>query len=144
MPWWSDCFAALDYLQGTVQPLVAAMAGQAEGWGRIRLVLVHHRLRLVSGMDLVRKLVEVEACPVPILIVGTEEGQEVKRERARSLGALDFVPVQPFRILTLKLALEEALRLLEQPSPRRAGGYPDGIPANLPGGWRSASEIRCL
>jgi len=109
-------FAALDYLQGTVQPLVAAMAGQAEGWGRVRLVLVHHRLRLISGMDLVRKLVEVEGCPVPILIVGTEEGQELKRERARSLGALDFVPVHPFRILTLKLALDEALRMSHETS----------------------------
>jgi len=67
-------------------------------------------------MDLVRKLVEVEGCPVPILTVGTEEGQELKRERARSLGALDFVPVQPFRILTIKLALEEALRLLNETS----------------------------
>jgi len=109
-------FAALDYLQGTVQPLVAAMAGQAEGWGRIRLVLVHHRLRLISGMDLVRKLVEMEGCPVPILIVGSDEGQELKRERARSLGALDFVPVHPFRILTLKLALDEALRLSHETS----------------------------
>ncbi len=104
-------FAALDYLQGAVQPLVAALQGQAEGWGRVRLVLVHHRLRLISGMDLLRKLVEVEGCPLPILVVGTEEGQELKRERARSLGALDFVPVEPFRVLTLKLALEEALRL---------------------------------
>lgn len=109
-------FATLDYLQGAVQPLVAAMAGQAEGWGRVRLVLVHHRLRLISGMDLVRKLVEVEGCPVPILVVGTEEGQEQKRERARSLGAMDFVPVQPFRILTLKLALEEALRPWDETS----------------------------
>ena len=99
-----------------VQPLVAAMAGQAEGWGRVRLVLVHHRLRLISGMDLVRKLVEVEGCPVPILVVGTEEGEEQKRERARSLGAMDFVPVQPFRILTLKLALEEALRPWDETS----------------------------
>ncbi len=67
-------------------------------------------------MDLVRKLVEMEGCPVPILIVGSDEGQELKRERARSLGALDFVPVHPFRILTLKLALDEALRLSHETS----------------------------
>lgn len=109
-------FATLDYLQGAVQPLVAALTQQAEGWGRVRLVLVHHRLRLISGMDLARRLVEVEGCPVPILVVGTEEGLEQKRERARSLGALDFVPVQPFRILTLKLALEEALRPWDETS----------------------------
>jgi CheY-like chemotaxis protein len=104
-------FAALDYLQGPVQPLAAAVAGEAEGWGRFRMILVHHRLRLLSGMELLRKLVEEEGCPLPILVAGTEEDLELKRERARSLGALDYVPVQPFRILTLKLALEEALRL---------------------------------
>ncbi len=104
-------FAALDYLQGPVQPLAAALAGEIQGWGTLRMILVHHRLRLLSGMELLRKLVEEEGCPVPILVIGSDEDLELKRERARSLGALDFVPVQPFRILTLKLALEEALRL---------------------------------
>lgn len=104
-------FAALDYLQGPVRPLAAALAGQESGWGRIQLILVHHRLRLLSGMELARKMVEEEACPLPILVAGSEEDLEMKLERARSLGALDYVPVQPFRILTLKLALEEALRL---------------------------------
>jgi len=103
--------AALDYLQGPVQPLAAALSGDGQGWGRVRMILVHHRLRLLSGMELLRKLVEDEGCRLPVLVAGGEEDLELKRERARSLGALDYVPVQPFRILTLKLALEEALRL---------------------------------
>ncbi len=106
-------FAALDYLQGPVQPLAAALTEGAQGWGRIRMILVHHRLRLLSGMELLRKLVEEENCPLPILLAGSEDDLELKRERARFLGALDYVPVLPFRILTLKLALEEALRLTE-------------------------------
>lgn len=108
--------ASLDYLQGPVQPLVAALSGELQGWGRIRGILVHHRLRLLSGMELLRKLAEEEGCPLPILVAGGEDDLELKRERARFLGALDYVPVQPFRILTLKLALEEALHLSGDPN----------------------------
>jgi CheY-like chemotaxis protein len=118
-------FAGLDYLQGPVQPLAAALKGETQGWGGIRMILVHHRLRLLSGMELLRKLVEEEGCPLPILVAGGDEDLELKRERARSLGALDYVSVQPFRILTLKLALEEALRLPGTPNgtsvPARSG-----------------------
>lgn len=118
-------FAALDYLQGPVRPLAAATAGQELGWGRIQMILVHHRLRLLSGMELTRKLVEEEGCPLPILVAGTEDDLEMKRERARTLGALDYVPVQPFRILTLKLALEETLRLPGNPGGTTVSGRAD-------------------
>lgn len=116
--------AALDYLQGPVQPLAAALAGEVHGWGRVRLILVHHRLRLLSGMELLRKLVDEENCPLPILVAGGEDDLELKRERARSLGALDYVSVQPFQILTLKLALEEALRLPGSPNGTSVSGQP--------------------
>lgn len=103
--------AALDYLQGNVQPQAASLGENLEGWGPVKLILVHHRLRLGSGMELARKLIQEEHCPLPVVIVGTEEDAELKHARALELGAKDYLPVEPFNALALKVALENVLKI---------------------------------
>ena len=102
----------LDYIKGPVQTQVGPLAG-GEGWGRIRLVLVHNQLRLTSPLELCRQLVEKEGCPLPILLVGTEEDLDKKRHHAVAAGAVDYLPVEPFRILATLRKLDETLQLFE-------------------------------
>ncbi|MBI4911762.1 MAG: hypothetical protein HY823_03410 [Acidobacteria bacterium] len=103
--------AWLDHVQGHVQSRVAEMPGGGSGWGRIRIVLVHQRLRVGSGMDLVRQLATEEGCPLPILLVGSEEDADLKRNRAIASGAVDFLPVEPFNAVRILRGLGETLSM---------------------------------
>lgn len=104
--------AALDLARGTVQPLLADLGGGPDsGWGRVRLILVHHHVRSGSALEACRRLVQEEQCPLPILVAGTEEEAELKRNRAISAGAVDHLVVEPFRVLGVIRALDETLRL---------------------------------
>jgi CheY-like chemotaxis protein len=102
---------SLDYIKGRLRPLLAP-AG-TEGWGRARLILIHNQLRLASPLELSRQVVEQERCPLPILLAGTDQDLELKRNRALAAGAVDYVPVEPFRILALLRKLDETLKLFE-------------------------------
>ena len=44
-----------------------------------------------------RRLIQEEACPLPILIAGTVEESDLKRNRAVAAGAVDHLIVEPFR-----------------------------------------------
>lgn len=102
---------SLDYIKGRLRPLLEP--GDGDGWGRVRLILVHNHLRLASPLELSRQLVEQERCPLPILLAGTDEDLELKRNRALAAGAVDYVPVEPFRILALLRKLDDTLKLFE-------------------------------
>jgi CheY-like chemotaxis protein len=102
---------SLDYIKGRLRPFLAP--GAADGWGRARLILIHNHLRLTSPLELSRQVVEQEHCPLPILLAGSEEDLELKRNRALAAGAVDYVPVEPFRILALLRKLDETLKLFE-------------------------------
>lgn len=102
--------AGCDYARGDLRPLLKDLGVEGGAWGRVRLVLVHHRLRAMSGMELAGKLLKDERCPLPVLVAGTEEGADLKRRRALALGAVDFVVVDPFRILAVLQALDQAYR----------------------------------
>jgi FixJ family two-component response regulator len=80
-------------------------------WGRIRLVLIHNRLRLASPLELSRQLVEQEKCPLPIVLVGTDEDVDLKRVRAMEAGAVDYLPVEPFKILGVLKKLDELIQM---------------------------------
>ena len=103
---------ALDYIKGPVKAQVAPVCG-GEGWGRIRMVLIHNQLRLSGAMDLCRQLVQKEGCTLPILLLGTEEDEAKKRHHAVAAGAVDYIAVEPFRILATLRKLDETLRLFE-------------------------------
>lgn len=103
--------ACLDYVKGEVHGTLAPIGGQAEGWGRARLMLVHQRLRVSSGLELTRQLVQEEQCPLPILVVGIEEDVSLKRNRAIAAGAVDFISVEPFNVLRVMKAIEETLKM---------------------------------
>lgn len=105
--------ATLDHIKGPVNTQLKELGGGDSGWGRIRMVLVHNQLRLASPLDLCRQLVAQEGCPVPILLVGTEEDEALKRHRAVSAGAVDFLAVEPFRILAILRKLDDTLKLFE-------------------------------
>lgn len=104
-------FASLDHVQGLVAPRLGPLGADLDGWGRVRLILVHQRLRVGSGLELTHQLVQEERCPLPILLGGTEEDVALKRNRAIAAGAVDFIAVEPFHVLSLLRTLEETLRL---------------------------------
>lgn len=103
--------ASLDYIKGPLRPLLKDLGVDDAGWGRVRLILVHNKLRVASPMELTHQIVEQEKCPLPLLAVGTEEDEELKRNRFIASGAVDFLPVEPFRILTVLRKIDETLKL---------------------------------
>jgi CheY-like chemotaxis protein len=103
--------AGLDFVQGQVHPLLAPLGAAGSDWGRAKLLLVHQRQRVTSGLELTRQLTQEERCPLPILIAGIEEDANLKRNRAIAAGAVDFISVDPFRILAVMQALEQTLAL---------------------------------
>jgi len=98
---------SLDYITGPVKPFLGG------DWGEVKLIVIHNQLRLVSPLELSRQLVEQEKCPVPVLLAGTEEDVDLKRNRAMAAGAVDYVPVEPFKILSVLRKLDETLKLFE-------------------------------
>lgn len=103
--------AYLDYVQGRVQPCLGPLGAGPEGWGRVKLVLVHQRLRVSSGLELTKELSVTEGCPLPILVVGLEEDVPLKRNRAIASGAVDFISVEPFHVLRVMKAIEDTLKM---------------------------------
>ncbi len=104
--------AMLDHIKGPVKPQLKDIGGE-DGWGRARLILVHNHLRLASPLELCRQLMEQEGCPVPVILVGTEEDEAKKRHHAIAAGAVDYVTVEPFGVLRILRRLDETLRLFE-------------------------------
>jgi CheY-like chemotaxis protein len=102
---------SLDYITGHVKPLLKAFGGEDGGWGRVKLILIHNHLRLASPLELTRQIVEQEKCTLPIVLVGSEEDEDLKRNRALAAGAVDFMPVEPFKILSVLRKLDETLKL---------------------------------
>ena len=104
-------FIGLDYIKGSVRASLKDLGVGDQDWGRIRLILVHNQLRLVSPLELTHQLIGQERCPLPILLIGTEEDVELKRNRAVGVGAVDYFPVEPFKILSALKKIEETLSL---------------------------------
>ena len=105
--------AVLDHIKGPVKAQLAEVGGNDGTWGRVRMVVVHNHLRLASPLELCRQLIDQEGCPVPVILAGTEEDEAKKRHHALTAGAVDYVAVEPFRILAILRRLEETLRLFE-------------------------------
>lgn len=104
-------FLSLDYIKGSVRPLLKEWGASGSDWGRVRLVLIHNRLRLVSPLELTKHLIEQEKCALPIVLVGNDEDLDLKRIRALEAGAVDYLPVEPFKILSLLKKLDELIQL---------------------------------
>jgi CheY-like chemotaxis protein len=103
--------AGLDYVQGQLRPMLEDLGAGSAGWGRIKLMLVHQRQRVTSGLELTRQLTQEEGCELPVLVAGSEEDVALKRNRAIAAGAVDFISVDPFRILSVMRAIEQTLAL---------------------------------
>ena len=103
--------AAFDPGPGLLRPVLGALGVDEQGWGRIRLVLIHHKLRAGTAMERCRRLVQEEACPLPILLAGTDEDADLKRNRAVAAGAVDYLVVEPFQILSVLRTLDQTLKL---------------------------------
>lgn len=101
--------AALDYLHGSVRPTLTGL-GPGD-WGSVKLLLVHQRLRVGSGLELTHQLVQNEGCTLPILVAGVEDDVALKRNRAIAAGAVDFISVEPFRVLHVMKAIEDTLKM---------------------------------
>ncbi|GLH73338.1 hypothetical protein GETHLI_18400 [Geothrix limicola] len=103
--------AALDLGPGPLKPTLADLGVDGQTWGRIRLVMIHHLLRSGTALERCRRTVQEEACPLPILIAGTEEESDLKRNRAAAAGAVDYLVVDPFHVLAVLRTLDETLKL---------------------------------
>ena len=104
---------SLDYITGNLLPFLRPVAGDGAGWSPISLIVIHNQLRLVSPLELSRQVLEQEKCPLPVLLAGTEDDLELKRNRAMATGAVDYISVEPFKILSLLKKLDETLKLFE-------------------------------
>ncbi len=102
---------SLDYITGPVRPFLKPFGADETGWGRVKLILIHNHLRLASPLELSRQVVEQEKCTLPIILAGTDEDEDLKRNRALAAGAVDFLPVEPFRILSVLRKLDETIKL---------------------------------
>jgi CheY-like chemotaxis protein len=102
--------ASFDYIKGSVRSQLKEVGGDGEGWGRVRMILVHNQLRLSSPLEVCRQLVGQEGCPLPVILMGTEENELRKRNHAVVAGAVDYVVVEPFKILSILRRLDEILR----------------------------------
>lgn len=102
---------ALDHGTGPLKPCLGEFGAEEEGWGRFRLVVIHHRVRATTASELCHRLVEKELCPLPILIAGSEEDADLKRNRAIAAGAVDHLVVEPFHVLSVLRALDGTLAL---------------------------------
>ena len=106
--------ASLDLARGDLRAHLTSLgAGPEAAWGRVRLILVHRSVRGGTALEVCRRLVQEEQCPLPILIAGTEDEADLKRNRAISAGAVDFCVVEPFNVLRVLRALDETLKLFE-------------------------------
>jgi CheY-like chemotaxis protein len=103
--------AFLDVGPGPLRPLLGDLGVDEQDWGRLRLVLIHYRLRAGSPLERCKRLTQEEACPLPVLLIGTEEEAVLKRNRAVAAGAVDFLVVEPFRVLSVLRALDDTLKL---------------------------------
>jgi CheY-like chemotaxis protein len=103
--------AAFDLGPGPLKPALRDLGVDDLGWGRIRLILIHHCLRSGSAMERCRRLAQEEACPLPILVVGTAEEADLKRNRAVAAGAVDHLVIEPFHVLNVIRILDETLKL---------------------------------
>lgn len=104
---------SLDYITGKLRPFLKVHGGEEASWGKIRMIVIHNQLRLSSPLELCKQIVEQEACPLPVVLAGTEEDVDLKRNRALAAGAVDYVPIEPFRILTIIRKLDETLKMFE-------------------------------
>jgi CheY-like chemotaxis protein len=105
--------AMLDHIKGPVKAQLKDIEAGEGGWGRARLVVIHNQLRLASPLELCRQLLDQESCPIPVILAGTEEDEALKRHHAVAAGAVDYVAVEPFRILVILRKLDEILKLFE-------------------------------
>lgn len=103
--------AALDPGPGPLRPALGDFGVDEQGWGRLRLVLIHHHLRSGTTLERCKRLTQDEQCPLPILLAGTDEEADLKRNRALSAGAVDFLVVEPFQILSVIRTLDQTLKL---------------------------------
>lgn len=103
--------AALDMGPGPLRPVLDNLGVSADSWGRVRMVLIHNHLRSGSPLERCRRLTMEEGCPLPVLLVGTEEEADLKRNRALAAGAVDHMVVEPFRVLTVIRTLDDTLKL---------------------------------
>jgi CheY-like chemotaxis protein len=102
--------ACLDYVKGPVRPALQSLGADAGGWGRARMILLH-RMRTASPLEVAKQLANAEGCPLPVLVVGSEEDESVKRNRAIAAGAVDYLSVEPFHVLKVLKTLDETLNL---------------------------------
>lgn len=104
-------FLGLDYVKGPVLPLLGDSTGTPGGWGRIKLILVHNQMKLASPLELTRQLTQQEQCTLPIVLAGNEEDEALKRNRALEMGGVDYLVVEPFKILGLLRRLDELIQM---------------------------------
>jgi CheY-like chemotaxis protein len=104
--------AHLDYVKGPLKAQLSDL-GATDGWGRARIILLHNQMRLTSPMELCRQVVEKEKCALPILLLGGEEDADKKRVRAVEAGAVDYVVVDPFKVLQVLKKVDETVALTE-------------------------------
>ena len=105
--------AHLDYVKGPLKAQLGELATDEHPWGRACLLLFHNQLRLTSPLELCRQVLEKEKCPLPVLLLGVEEDADKKRHRALEAGAVDYLVVEPFKVLQVLRKIDEMVALTQ-------------------------------
>ncbi len=105
--------AWLDYVKGPLRTQLGELATEALPWGKASLLLLHNQLRLTSPLELCRQVLEREKTPMPVLLLGTEEDADKKRHRALEAGAVDYLVVEPFKVLQVLRKIDEMVSLTQ-------------------------------
>lgn len=100
--------AHLDFIKGPLKTQLGEAGGEKD-WGRVKMILIHNQLRLTSPLELCRQITGKEACPLPVVLLGTSEDEDKKRKHALDAGAVDFISLEPFRPLTLLRRMDELM-----------------------------------
>lgn len=100
--------AHLDFIKGPLKSQLGEL-GDEKAWGRVKMILIHHQLRLTSPLELCRQITVKEGCPLPVILLGTSEDEDKKRRHALDAGAVDFLALEPFRPLALLRRLDEIM-----------------------------------
>ena len=76
-----------------------------------KMIIIHDTIGTVSGFDLVKTILGHADAEIAAVIMGSAEEEQERRIRAIDAGALDYLPIEPFKMLPVFKRVDEAMSL---------------------------------
>lgn len=78
-----------------------------------KMILIAEKVGSASGFDLCRTILDRIVSDMPILMLGDKQGSDEKRNRALSVGAVDFIPTKPFLVHFIREQIVDLYKAFE-------------------------------